>query len=102
MDLLECNITRNRDIWQQLEQNRFTGSETNRQLGTNILSRVPNLMRTVLASTTVLLTIVLSLSFGIACGYAVIFGILHSFGHRPAKAESAPATAVIVTSAGSH
>jgi hypothetical protein len=59
-------------------------------------------MRTVLASTTVLLTIVLSLSFGIACGYAVISGILQALGRRPEKAESAPATAVIVTSAGSQ
>lgn len=57
-------------------------------------------MRTVLASTTVLLTIVLSLSFGIACGYAVISGILHALGHRPETAKSAPATAVVVT--GSH
>jgi hypothetical protein len=57
-------------------------------------------MRTVLASTTVLLTIVLSLSFGIACGYAVISGILHALGHRPETVKSAPATAVVAT--GSH
>ncbi|HEU5415710.1 MAG TPA: hypothetical protein VFW31_18230 [Candidatus Angelobacter sp.] len=59
-------------------------------------------MRTVLASTTVLLTVFLSLTFGIACGYAVICGILHALGHRPEKHESAPATAVIATSVSSH
>ncbi|MGE5324058.1 MAG: hypothetical protein ACM3SW_14410 [Actinomycetota bacterium] len=57
-------------------------------------------MRTLLASTTVLVTIVLSLSFGIACGYAVICGILHALGHRPETAKAAPATAVVAT--GSH
>jgi hypothetical protein len=59
-------------------------------------------MRTVLASTTVLLTIALSLSFGIACGYAVIYAILHALGHRPEKQEAAPATAVVATGIGSH
>jgi hypothetical protein len=59
-------------------------------------------MRTVLASTTVLLTVLLSLSFGIACGYAVISGILHALGHRPEKQEAAPATAVIATTVSSH
>jgi hypothetical protein len=58
-------------------------------------------MRTVFASFTVLLTIVLSLSFGIACGFAVIAGILHAIGYRPARQEeNAPATAAIATSAG--
>lgn len=59
-------------------------------------------MRTVLASSTVLLTILLSLSFGIACGYAAISGILHAFARRTEKEERAPATAVIATSAGTH
>jgi hypothetical protein len=53
-------------------------------------------MRTVLASSTVLITIALSLAFGIACGYAVIYAILHAFAVRKDKALSAaPATAVI-------
>ena len=55
-------------------------------------------MRTVLASSTVLITIALSLAFGIACGYAVIYGILHAFAVRRDKAKAlaaAPATAVI-------
>jgi len=59
-------------------------------------------MRTVLASSTVLLTILLSLSFGIACGYAAISAILHAFAHRPDRGKSAPATAVVATSAGMH
>lgn len=59
-------------------------------------------MRTVLASSTVLLTILLSLSFGIACGYAVISGILHAFAHRPRREQAPPATTVIATSASGH
>jgi hypothetical protein len=50
----------------------------------------------------VLFTILLSLSFGIACGFAVIAGILHAIGYRPRHEESAPATAVIATSAGAR
>lgn len=59
-------------------------------------------MRTVLASITVLLTIGLSLSFGIACGYAVISGILQALSRRPEAVPAPPATAVIVTGASSH
>jgi hypothetical protein len=59
-------------------------------------------MRTVIASSTVLLTILLSLSFGIACGYAVIAAILHAIAYRPRQQENAPATAVIATSAGAR
>jgi hypothetical protein len=59
-------------------------------------------MRTVIASSTVLVTILLSLSFGIACGYAVIAGILHAIAYRPKQQENAPATAAIATSAGTH
>ncbi|MGH9569130.1 MAG: hypothetical protein ACRD4F_05795 [Candidatus Angelobacter sp.] len=59
-------------------------------------------MRTVLASSTVLLTILLSLSFGIACGYVVISAILRTFAYRPRRHEGAPATAVIATSAGTR
>lgn len=51
-----------------------------------------------LASSTVFLTIMFSLAFGIASGYVVILIILRAFGHKPQK-QSAPATAVIATSA---
>ena len=60
-------------------------------------------MRTVLASSTVLVTVVLSLAFGIACGYAVIYGILHAFAVRRENAKAvpqAPATAVIASLGG--
>jgi Na+/melibiose symporter-like transporter len=60
-------------------------------------------MRTLLASSTVLLTIVFSLALGIACGYAVIAAILNAIAYKPRKQESAPATQVIsITSATSH
>ena len=58
-------------------------------------------MRTVLASSTVLLTILLSLSFGIACGYVMIAAILRAFAHRPVQTQSAPAAVpVVAASAG--
>ena len=52
-------------------------------------------MRTLLASSTVLITIVCSLVFGIACGYAVISSILRAFSHQSEKAHAASATQVI-------
>ena len=58
-------------------------------------------MRTLLASSTVLFTILFSLAFGIACVYAVISMILRAFAHRP-QMEKASATAVIATTASSH
>lgn len=59
-------------------------------------------MRTVLASTTVLFTILCSLAFGIACGYVVITAILRTFAHRPEPAQRAPATPAVATSASSR
>ena len=56
-------------------------------------------MRTLLASTTVLFTILFSLTFGIACGYVAIIAILRVIGHKPQQQNSAPATAVIATTA---
>ena len=41
-------------------------------------------MNPILASSTVLCTILFSLVFGIASGYAVISMILHAFAHKPA------------------
>jgi hypothetical protein len=51
-------------------------------------SRVLNLgdlgfMRTLLAGSTVFITIVASLAFGIACGYLAIAAILRLVGHKP-------------------
>ena len=57
-------------------------------------------MDTFLNSSTLLITIVASLVFGIACGYAAIMGILKAFGHSSqTQIESAPATAVLAASA---
>ena len=39
---------------------------------------------------------------GIACGYAVISGILQALARRPEAVPAPPATAVIVTGASSH
>jgi hypothetical protein len=55
-----------------------------------------------LASSTVFLTIMFSLAFGIACGYVAIIAILRAFGHKPQQQATAPATAVIATSASGH
>jgi ABC-type Na+ efflux pump permease subunit len=60
-------------------------------------------MRTLLASSTVLLTIAFSLALGIACGYAVVAAILNAIVHKPRKEQNASATAVIpIRSAASH
>jgi hypothetical protein len=58
-------------------------------------------MKTLLASSTVFLTIMFSFAFGIACGYVVIVAILRAFVHRPEPA-TASAPRVIATSAQSH
>jgi hypothetical protein len=55
-------------------------------------------MRTLLASSAVFLTIVLSLAFGIACGYAVIMAILRAFAQKQERVESAAPVAAIATS----
>jgi len=60
-------------------------------------------MRTLLASSTVLLTIIFCVALGIACGYAVIAAILQALSQKPRKPAGASATAVIsITSAHSH
>jgi len=58
-------------------------------------------MKTLLASSTVFLTILFSFAFGIACGYVVIVAILHAFAHKREPA-AASARAVIATSAQSR
>jgi len=55
-------------------------------------------MRTLLASSAVFLTIVFSLAFGIACGYAVIAAILRALAQKPGPAKSAAPVAAIATS----
>ena len=54
-----------------------------------------------LASSTVLLTILFSLAFGIACGYVVVNAILRAMNHKPARQETS-ATAVMVTTVSSR
>lgn len=49
-------------------------------------------MRTLLVSSTLMLTVLTSVSFGIYAAYAAISGILLAFGrHSRAKTEAAPA-----------
>ncbi|HEY6272791.1 MAG TPA: hypothetical protein VIX19_12485 [Terriglobales bacterium] len=55
-------------------------------------------MRTLLASSAVFVTIVFSLAFGIACGYAVIMAILRAFALRQEAVESPAPVAAIATS----
>jgi len=59
-------------------------------------------LRTVLVSSTLLLTVISSVSFGIYAGYAAVSGILFAFGHRsqksaPAAPTTVPAPALVVT-----
>ena len=56
-------------------------------------------MKTLMVSTTLLLTVTLALAFGIACGYAAILLILRAFGHKPQTTEQAHPTAAMATSA---
>jgi len=56
-------------------------------------------MRTVLASSTVLLTILASFAFGIAFGYVVILGILRAFAQRPQLTKQAAGTTAVAVSA---
>jgi hypothetical protein len=55
-------------------------------------------MRTFLASSTVLLTILGSFAFGIACGYVVIAMILRTFAHKAEPVTTPPARAAIAAS----
>lgn len=55
-------------------------------------------MKALIVSTTLLGTIIVCLTFGIACGYVAITGILRAFGHRSPKPASAPLNAVHVSS----
>ncbi|HEY6968861.1 MAG TPA: hypothetical protein VJA94_06645 [Candidatus Angelobacter sp.] len=54
-------------------------------------------MRTLLASTTVLFTILFSLAFGVGCGYVAVAAILRAFGQKAQQPETAPTGIVIAT-----
>jgi hypothetical protein len=54
-------------------------------------------MNTFLASLTVLLTICVSLAFGIACAWLALNAILHALGHRPASRQTAVASVAVAT-----
>jgi len=54
-------------------------------------------MKTLLASTTVLFTIMTSVVFGIAFGYAVIIAILRACGHKSLQPEKVAAATVAVS-----
>jgi hypothetical protein len=56
-------------------------------------------MRTVLASSTVLLTILASFAFGIAFGYVVILAILRAFAQKPQFTKPAANTTAVAISA---
>ncbi|MFB3917866.1 MAG: hypothetical protein ACE14M_14125 [Terriglobales bacterium] len=47
-----------------------------------------------MAAVTLVIAIVLSLTFGIALGYFAAIGILRAFGHRPQKRAAAALTTV--------
>ena len=51
-------------------------------------------MHALAASITLFLTILLSLVFGIAAGYAAIWGILHAFGEH-SRQQPKPARAAV-------
>ncbi len=88
-----------KDFVKGFRENLHTG-ETNRVLTFYI--SIDSTMKTLLASSTLFLTVILALAFGVACGYAAITAILRAFGHKPAVAEQAPPTAAMATSASSH
>jgi hypothetical protein len=48
-------------------------------------------LNTLIASTALLVTILLTMILGILAGYAAVMGLLHAFGHHRA-ARPAPAT----------
>jgi hypothetical protein len=55
-------------------------------------------LRTMLVSTTVLLTVISAVSIGVLSGYLAIWGILRLFAHRQ-QAKDPNATQVLVASA---
>jgi hypothetical protein len=88
-----------RDFVKDFDENPHTG-KTNRVV-TFYISK-DSTMKTLMVSSTLFLTIILALAFGVACGYAAITVILRALGHKPVAAELAPATTAMAASAPSH
>jgi hypothetical protein len=57
-------------------------------------------MRTLLAASTVFITIAASLAFGIGCGYIAIAAILRLVGHKPQSQAIPTHTAAATSSSG--
>jgi hypothetical protein len=96
------NTAGNPDFQQELKHNADSPAKAD-VVQAELVDRRNGLMRTLLASSTVLLTIIFCVALGIACGYAVITAILQALSQKPRKAANASATAVIsITSAHSH
>jgi hypothetical protein len=55
-------------------------------------------LKALIVSTTLFATIIVCLTFGIACGYAAVTGILRAFGHRSPKPAAASLKALQVGS----
>src|SRR5437899_2623062 len=83
------------DLAASLAENHSTG-KTNRELTFYISKDL--IMKTLMVSSTLFVTVILALAFGVACGYAAITLILRAFGHKPETAERTPATAAMATS----
>jgi hypothetical protein len=95
-----CTEDTGRDFAEESEQ---PGAQTNREVRFQHLRTYT--MRTLLASSTVLFTILVSFAFGIACGYVVILGILRTFARSPrpaSEAKSAPPQTTAAVASASH
>lgn len=84
------------DFRKRLKENPYTGKPTGYS---QFYILKDSTMKTLMVSSTLFLTVMLALAFGIACGYAAIILILRAFGHKPETAERAPATTAMATSA---
>jgi hypothetical protein len=90
----QCNNTCNQDKQRKIAEN---SEQPNRVVSAS--QKIE--MKTLLASSTVFLTIMFSFAFGIACGYVVIVAILRAMVHNQEPAASS-ARAVVATTAQSH
>ncbi len=63
------------------------------------LRKEESAVRTILVSSTLLVTVISSLFFGVISAYAAIHGILYAFAHRP-QAQEEPGPALIAQEAG--
>jgi hypothetical protein len=90
----QCNNTCNQDKQEKIAEN-------SKQPYRVVSASQKIEMKTLLASSTVLLTIMFSFAFGIACGYVVIVAILRAMVHK-SEPVGAPARAVVATTVQSH